>query len=414
MSGFTPSARSQALLTRLESFMQRHVYPNETEYERQAGAVPPGTFRVLAIMEALKSSARSEGLWNLFLPDSALGAGLTNLEYAPMAELMGRVYWASEVFNCSAPDTGNMEVLERYGTVEQKTRYLTPLLEGRIRSSYCMTEPQVASSDATNIETRIERDGDHYVINGHKWWTTNAYHPCNGIYIVMGKTNPSAPRHQQQSQVLVDPSTRGIRRVRPLSVFGYFEAPKSHGEVIFENVRVPLENIILGEGRGFEISQGRLGPGRIHHCMRIIGQCERLLEKMCRRLLTRNTFGKPLAERSIWEERIAEARTEINMCRLLTQQTAHLMDSVGNKVARSEISQIKVAATRMGQRIADVAIQAFGAAGVTDDFGLAHTYARLRTLRIGDGPDEVHNRIIARLELAKYKDGKGGAAKDFG
>jgi acyl-CoA dehydrogenase len=386
--------------------MRTNIYPNEARYEQQLREGPGDGFRVPPLMPELKAKARAEGLWNLFLPHSTLGAGLTNFEYAPLAELMGRVYWASEVFNCSAPDTGNMEVLERYGTEEQKRKYLVPLLEGRIRSSYCMTEPQVASSDATNIETRIERDHDHYVINGHKWWATNAYHPNNGIYIVMGKTNPSAARHQQQSQILVEPGTPGIRRVRPLSVFGYLEPPKGHGELIFENVRVPVENMILGEGRGFEISQGRLGPGRIHHCMRVIGQCERLLEQMCRRLLARTAFGRVLAEQSVWEERIAKARTEINMCRLLTQHAAHLMDTAGNKAARSEISQIKVAATQMGQRIADMCIQAFGAAGVTDDFGLAHTYARLRTLRIGDGPDEVHNRAIARLELAKYRDMK--------
>jgi acyl-CoA dehydrogenase len=400
---FAASAKSQALLGRLEEFMRAYVYPNEAEYERQLGEAPAGTFLVPPLMEELKSRARSEGLWNLFLQGSSLGAGLSNLEYAPLAESMGGVYWAAEVFNCSAPDTGNMEVLERYGTEEQKRKYLLPLLEGRIRSSFCMTEPNVASSDATNIETRIERDGDHYVINGRKWWTTNAYHPNNGLYIVMGKTDISAAKHRQQSQILVDPDSPGIRRVRPLSVFGYLEGPKGHGEVIFENVRVPVENLVLGEGRGFEISQGRLGPGRIHHCMRIIGQCERLLEKMCRRLQTRTAFGRPLSEQSVWHERIAEARTEINMCRLLTHHAAHLMDTAGNKEARSEIAQIKVAATRMGQRIADVTIQAFGAAGVTDDFGLAHTYARLRTLRIGDGPDEVHNRTIARIELAKYR-----------
>ncbi len=406
MIGAAPSPRSRMLLKRLEDFMQAHVYPNEQAYEQQLQEAAPDEFRVPPLMEQLKAIARSEELWNLFLPHSTRGAGLTNLEYAPMAELMGRVYWAAEVFNCSAPDTGNMEVLDRYGTEEQKRKYLTPLLEGRIRSSFCMTEPGVASSDATNIETRIERDGDHYIINGHKWWTTNAYHPNNGLYIVMGKTDPSAPTYQQQSQILVDPDTPGIRRLRPLKVFGYLEAPKSHGEVLFENVRVPAGNIVLGEGRGFEISQGRLGPGRIHHCMRVVGQCERLLEKTCRRLLSRSAFGKALAEQSVWEERIAEARTEINMCRLLTQRAAYLMDTVGNKGARSEISQIKVAATRMGQRIADLAIQAFGAAGVTDDFDLAHTYARLRTLRIGDGPDEVHNRTIARLEFAKYRDAK--------
>jgi acyl-CoA dehydrogenase len=397
------------MLARLQTFMQEHVFPNEAEYERQLHECPDDPFRVPPLLEHLKARARALGLWNLFLPDSQHGAGLSNADYAPMAELMGRIYWASEVFNCSAPDTGNMEVLERYGTEAQKRQYLVPLLQGRIRSSFCMTEPDVASSDATNIATRIERDGDNYVINGRKWWTTNAYHPNLGVFIVMGVTNPDAPAHRRQSQILVDPGSPGITRIRPLRVFGYLEPPKGHGEVVFRDVRVPVGNLLLGEGRGFEISQGRLGPGRIHHCMRIVGQCERLLEQMCRRLLSRIAFGKTLAERSIWEERIAEARTEINMCRLLTQHAAHLMDTVGAKAARSEISQIKVAATRMGQRIADVTIQAFGAAGVADDGGLAHTYARLRTLRLGDGPDEVHQRTIARLELAKYRPPRAGA-----
>ena len=411
ITGLAPGGRGQALLAQLRTFMADHVYPNEALYEKQLHEVPGETFRIPPLMNELKAKAQAEGLWNLFLPQSDAGAGLTNLEYAPLAEVMGQVYWASEVFNCSAPDTGNMELLERYGSEDQKRKYLVPLLEGRIRSAYCMTEPDVASSDATNVETRIVRDGDHYVIDGHKWWTTNAYHPNVGIFIVMGKTDLAAPRHLQQSQILVEPNTPGVRLVRPLPVFGYLEPPKGHGEVVFENVRVPAANMILGEGRGFEISQGRLGPGRIHHCMRVIGQCERLLERMCRRLLARSTFGKPLAERSVWEERIAQARTEINMCRQLTHHVAWLMDTVGNKDARSEISQIKVAATRMGQRIADLTIQAFGAAGVTDDFGLAHIYARLRTLRIGDGPDEVHNRVIARLELAKYREKKPPATK---
>jgi acyl-CoA dehydrogenase len=383
--------------------MEEHIYPNEALYERQLHELPDQAFRVPPIMESLKERARVAGLWNLFLPHSANGAGLTNLEYAPLAEIMGRVHFASEVFNCSAPDTGNMEVLDRYATEAQKRKYLVPLLEGRIRSSYCMTEPAVASSDATNVETRIERDGDHYVINGRKWWITNAYHPHNGLYIVMGKTDPGALRHLQQSQILVDPNTPGITRVRALTVFGYRDEPKGHAEIVFDNVRVPVENIILGEGRGFEISQGRLGPGRIHHCMRIVGQCERLLEQVCRRLLSRVAFGKALAEQSLWQERIAEARTQINMCRLLTQHAAHLMDTVGNKAARSEIAQIKVAATRVGQSVADMAIQAFGAAGLCDDHGIAFAFARMRMIRIGDGPDEVHNRTVARLELDKYR-----------
>ncbi|WP_340316266.1 acyl-CoA dehydrogenase family protein [Rhizorhabdus argentea] len=400
---FEQSERSRALTVRLQAFMDARIYPNERLYEQQLHADPDQPFRVPEILEQLKAEARSEGLWNLFLPHSENGAGLSNLEYAPLAEIMGKVHFASEVFNCSAPDTGNMEVLDRYGSPEQKARWLTPLLEGRIRSSYCMTEPDVASSDATNVETRIERDGGDYVINGRKWWITNAYHPNNGLFIVMGKTDPAAPRHLQQSQILVPPDAPGITLVRPLTVFGYHDEPKGHAEIIFENVRVPAGNIVLGEGRGFEISQGRLGPGRIHHCMRIIGQCERLLEQTCRRLVSRVAFGKALADQSLWQERIAEARTRINMCRLLTQHAAHLMDTVGNKHARSEIAQIKVAATQIGQAIADMAIQAHGAAGLSDDEGLGFAFARMRMIRIGDGPDEVHNRTIARIELDKYR-----------
>ncbi len=397
------SDASQALAVKLQAFMDEHIYPNEALYEQQLHEIPEQQFRVPPILETLKAKARDAGLWNLFLPHSEYGAGLTNLEYAPLAEIMGRAHFAAEVFNCSAPDTGNMEVLDRYGSEAQKRQYLVPLLEGRIRSSYCMTEPGVASSDATNVETRIERDGDHYVINGRKWWITNAYHPNNALYIVMGKTDVTAPRHLQQTQILVDPETPGITRLRPLPVFGYFDEPKGHAELIFENVRVPAENIVLGEGRGFEISQGRLGPGRIHHCMRIVGLCERLLEQLCRRLLSRVAFGKALAEQSLWQDRIAEARTQINMCRLLTQHAAHLMDTVGNKAARSEISQIKVAATRTGRFVTDMAIQAFGAGGLCDDHGLGFTYARMRMMSFGDGPDEVHNRLIGRMELDKYR-----------
>jgi acyl-CoA dehydrogenase len=404
----TPSPRALALREQLYAFMVAEVHPNEAHYERLLLAQPGPEFVVPPLLEQLKAKARAQGLWNLFLPNSAHGAGLTNLEYAPLAELMGRVHWAAEIFNCSAPDTGNMEVLDRYGSSEQKRRYLLPLLEGRIRSCYCMTEPAVASSDATNIETRIERDGDDYVINGRKWWITNAYHPNIGVYILMGKTDSTAPRHLQQSQILVDPQTPGITLVRPLSVFGYSDAPKGHAEIVFENVRVPAENLILGEGRGFEISQGRLGPGRIHHCMRIIGHSERLLELTCRRLVSRIAFGKPLADESLWQERIADARTQINMCRLLAQHVAWLMDTVGNKHARSEISQIKVAATRMGQSVANLAIQAHGAAGLCDDEGLGFAYARMRMISFGDGPDEVHNRTIAREELRKYRDRKQG------
>jgi acyl-CoA dehydrogenase len=399
---FIISAKAIGLQDRIRSFMEEHVYPNEAVYERQLHEDPEQPFRVPPVLEQLKSKAKAEGLWNLFLPNSEAGAGLSNLEYAPLAELMGRTHWASEVFNCSAPDTGNMEILDRYGDAEQKRTFLAPLLSGKTRSSYCMTEPDVASSDATNVATRIERDGDHYVINGRKWWITNAFHPNNALYIVMGKTDFSAPRHLQQSQILVPPDAPGITKLRALRAFGYYDEPKGHAEILFENVRVPISNMILGEGRGFEISQGRLGPGRIHHCMRIVGQSERILELVCRRLLKRVAFGKTLAQQSLWEDRVAQARTRINMCRLLTYHAAHLMDTVGNKEARSEISQIKVAATRMGQWVADMAIQAFGAAGLSDDQGLAYAFARMRMIRIGDGPDEVHNRTIARLELAKY------------
>jgi acyl-CoA dehydrogenase len=396
------SERSRAMAARVQAFMDAHVYPNEALYERQLHEGPEH-FHVPPILEALKAKAKQEGLWNLFLSHSDHGAGLTNLDYAPIAEIMGRVHYASEVFNCSAPDTGNMEVLDRYGNDAQKERWLKPLLAGEIRSAYCMTEPAVASSDATNVETRIVRDGGDYVITGRKWWITNAYHPLCRIYILMGKTDPDAPRHLQQSQILVPIDTPGITRVRPLPVLGYLDEPKGHAELIFDNVRVPAENLILGEGRGFEISQGRLGPGRIHHCMRIIGQCERMLEQTCRRLLSRVAFGKPLAQQSLWQERIAEARTQINMARLLTQHAAHLMDTVGNKAARSEISQIKVAATRIGRAVAELAVQAHGAAGLCDDHGLGFAFTRMQMLRMGDGPDEVHNRTIARIELDKYR-----------
>lgn len=395
------SARACGLLEKIAEFMDSEVYPNESIYYAQLGAGRE-RFAVPPVIEELKKRARAAGLWNLFLPNSDRGAGLSNYEYAHMAELMGHVQFAAEVFNCSAPDTGNMEILERFGTAEQKARYLEPLLAGTIRSSFCMTEPEVASSDATNIRTSIRRDGDSYVIDGHKWWITNAYHPNNGLLIVMGKTNPDAPRHLQQSQILVDPNTPGIRRLRPLPVFGYFDEPKGHAELIFEGVRVPASNLLGAEGEGFEIAQSRLGPGRIHHCMRIVGHCERLLKQCCIRLTERVAFGKPLAEQSLWQDRVADARTNINMCRLLTQHTAGLIDSIGVHAARSEIAQIKVAATKVGQQVADLAIQAFGAAGLCDDHGLGSAFARMRMLRIGDGPDEVHNRTIARLELEKY------------
>jgi acyl-CoA dehydrogenase len=402
---FEPSPKADALRQQVAAFMDRHIYPNEQLHHEQLHDSARGTWNVPPIMDALKVEAKAAGLWNLFLPDSQGGAGLTNLEYAPLAELMGRVDWASEVFNCSPPDTGNMEVLERYGTEAQKRRWLAPLLDGSIRSAFVMTEPAVASSDATNITTSILRDGDDYIINGRKWWITNAYHPRLGLFIVMGKTDATAPKHQQQTQILVDPKTPGITILRPLTVFGYLDQPKGHAEILFENARVPAENIILGEGRGFEIAQGRLGPGRIHHCMRIIGVAERLLEQLCKRLLTRFPFGKALADQSIWQQRLAEARTDVEMCRLLVLNAAAMMDRLGNKGARSEIAQIKVAVPRMGQRLCDMVIQAFGAAGVSDDFGLAFTYARLRVMRLGDGPDEVHNRTIARIELDKYRSG---------
>jgi len=352
-------------------------------------------------LEELKTKARKAGLWNLFLPESDRGAGLTNAEYAPLCEVMGRVGFAPEVFNCAAPDTGNMEVIERYGTDEHKKRWLEPLLDGKIRSAFAMTEPAVASSDATNIQTEIRRDGDQYVINGRKWWTSGILDPRCQILIVMGRSNPDAPPHKQQSQILVPRDTPGITVKRFLPVFGYDDAPHGHGEVLFENVRVPAANVISGEGRGFEIAQGRLGPGRIHHCMRVIGVAERVLEKMCERLMTRTAFGKKIYQHSVWEERIADARIEIECARLLTLKAAFLMDTVGNKVARAEIAMIKVKAPNMALKIIDDAIQAFGAAGVTSDFGMARTWANMRTMRLADGPDEVHRRQIANIEFKK-------------
>jgi len=399
------SDRAAGLRRQVEAFMRDHVLPQETLYEAQLAEddrqVPP-------IFRELQQRARSEGLWNLFLPDSEDGAGLSNLEYAPLAEAMGWAEWSAGVFNCNAPDTGNMEVLVRYGTPEQKRKYLRPLLDGKTRSCFAMTEPDVASSDATNISTRIERDDDHYVINGRKWFASNAFHPDLGFYIVMGRSNPEAPRHQQHSQIIVEPNTPGLTKVRHVPVLGYAELPRGHAELLFENVRVPVENMILGEGRGFEVSQGRLGPGRVHHCMRIVGQAERLLEKTCRRLTSRIAFGKPLSKQGVWQERVAQARTQIDMCRLLVLNTACKMDVEGNKAARNEIAQIKVACAQMGQTVADMAIQAFGAAGVTGDFGLGYAFARMRILRIADGPDEVHNYSIARNEFAKYSNEVAG------
>jgi acyl-CoA dehydrogenase len=398
---FTHSDKVAALQDKLRDFMDQHIYPNEARHDRE---VETGDrWQPTALMEDLKKKARLEGLWNLFLPHSPHGAGLSNLEYAPLCEIMGRAPMASEVFNCSAPDTGNMETLELYGNEAQKEQWLKPLLAGEIRSCFAMTEPAVASSDATNIESTILRDGDDYVINGRKWWTTGAPHPRCRIAIFMGKTDPSNPnRHRQQSMVLVPMDTPGVKVVRPLSVFGYDDAPHGHAEVTFDNVRVPRSNILLGEGRGFEIAQGRLGPGRIHHCMRAIGAAERALEDMCKRVKSRIAFGKPLAEQTVTLERIAEARIMIEQARLLVLKAAYMMDTVGNKVARAEIAMIKVAVPKMLSSVIDMAIQAHGGAGVSGDFGLAKAYASARSMRLFDGPDEVHRNQIGQLELAKH------------
>jgi acyl-CoA dehydrogenase len=398
---FAYSDKVKALQEKLGRFMDEHVYPNEHRYHE--GLTEGNRWQPRQIVEELKPKARSAGLWNLFLPESELGAGLTNLEYAPLCEIMGRVNWAPEVFNCSAPDTGNMEVLVRYGTAEQKKQWLEPLLEGKIRSAFAMTEPAVASSDATNIEASIKRDGDYYVINGRKWWTSGAPDPRCKILIFMGKSAPGNPnKYLQQSMILVPKDTPGVKLVRWLPVFGYDDAPHGHAEVDFVNVRVPVGNMLLGEGRGFEIAQGRLGPGRIHHCMRTIGQAERALEKLCKRVKSRVAFGRPVAEQTVTLERIAEARIMIEQTRLLTLKAAYMMDTAGNKAARAEIAMIKVAAPNMLCKIVDWAIQAHGAAGVSDDFGLAKAYAHARTLRLADGPDEVHRNQIGRLELQKY------------
>jgi acyl-CoA dehydrogenase len=398
---FEYSEKTRYALERLHGFMDKHVYPNESVYAEQMTAFGADRWQVVPIVEELKAKAREAGLWNLFLPDSERGGGFTNLEYAPLCEVMGRVSFSSEVFNCSAPDTGNMEVLERYGTEEQKRRWLEPLLAGQIRSAFAMTEPEVASSDATNIRTEIRRQGDEYVIRGRKWWTSGILDPRCKIMIVMGRSNPDAAQHAQQSQILVETDRPGVRIERFLPVFGYDDAPHGHGEVVFNDVRVPASNMILGEGRGFEIAQGRLGPGRIHHCMRTIGAAERTLEKMCDRLLRREAFGKKIADHSVWEERIADARIELECSRLLTLKAAYMMDTVGNKTARAEIAMIKVKAPITALKIIDDAIQAHGGAGVSADFGLARAYASMRTLRLADGPDEVHRRTIARIELKK-------------
>ncbi len=382
--------------------MDEHVYPNERTFGDQLNAQPT-RWQIPAIMEELKRSARAQGLWNLFLPDREHGAGLTNLEYAPLCEVMGRSPIAPEIFNCSAPDTGNMEVLVRYGSEEQKRQWLRPLLDGELRSAFAMTEPDVASSDATNIEARIVRDGDAYVINGHKWWTSGIGDPRCKILIFMGQTDPSHPDpHRRQSMILVPRDSPGVRVIRMLSVFGYDEAPHGHGDVVFENVRVPASNMLLGEGRGFEIAQGRLGPGRIHHCMRLIGVAERALEAMCRRAQARVAFGRPIAQHDVTIERIAQSRIEIEQARLLVLKAAYMMDTVGNKAARSEIAQIKVAAPVMTLRVLERAIQVFGGAGVSQDFWLAAAWAGARSLRFADGPDEVHRGQIGRLELRRH------------
>jgi len=399
---FEHSARTQELAARLEAFMQANVYPNEKRHAREVAE--GDRWQPIRLIEALKAQARADGLWNLFLPQSKSGAGLTNLEYAPLCEIMGRVPWSAEVFNCSAPDTGNMETLERYGSPEQKRQWLEPLLAGTIRSCFAMTEPAVASSDATNIESTIVKDGGDYVVNGRKWWLSGANDPRCKLLIFMGQTDPqNADRHRRQSMILIPRDTPGVRVLRHLPVFGYDDAPHGHAEVAFENVRVPGSNLLLGEGRGFEIAQGRLGPGRIHHCMRTIGLAERSLEAMCRRTLSRVAFGKPIAEQTVTLERIAESRIAIDQARLLVLNAAHRMDMVGNKAAAREIAMIKVAAPTMACKVIDWAIQAHGGGGLSDDFALAYAYAHARTLRFADGPDEVHRNQIGRMELSKYR-----------
>ncbi len=402
---FDFSPRVADLRERLVRFMDEHVYPNETRYheEVEQNRMRGNAWIPTKIVEELKPEARAAGLWNLFLPRSPrVPEGLNNLEYAPLCEIMGRVTWASEVFNCSAPDTGNMETLERYGTETHKSRWLDRLLRGEIRSAFLMTEPDVASSDATNIQCRIERQGDEYVINGRKWWSSGAGDPRCAVYIVMGKTDTEAAKHQQQSMILVPSDAKGITVKRPLSVFGYDDAPHGHMEILLENVRVPADSILLGEGRGFEIAQGRLGPGRIHHCMRSVGAAERALELMCRRLSSRIAFGKRISEQSVWHERIADARCMIDQARLLTFRAADMMDKAGNKAARSEIAMIKVVAPNVACQVIDWAIQAHGGGGVSGDFPLAGMYALQRTLRLADGPDEVHRGAIAKAELGRH------------
>jgi len=410
---FEYSPRTKELQAQLLRFMNEHIYPNEARYEDEIAANTKAGKRwtPLQLIEELKPKARAQGLWNMFLPPTAGGKaakasdrefGLSNQDYAPLAEIMGRVPWSSEVFNCSAPDTGNMETIERYGSEELKRQWLEPLLDGKIRSAFAMTEPNVASSDATNIAARIEKRGNEYVINGRKWWTSGAGDPRCKVYIFMGKTNPDAPRHSQQSMILVPAETPGITILRPLDVFGYDDAPHGHMEVDFKDVRVPVDNILLGEGRGFEIAQGRLGPGRIHHCMRLIGLAERALELMCKRASSRVAFGRTVAEQGVTRERIAEARCQIDMARLLTLKAAWMMDVAGNKTAKAEIAMIKVVAPNMACQVIDWAMQVHGGGGVSNDFPLAGFYAGARTLRFADGPDEVHRNAIAKMELGKH------------
>jgi acyl-CoA dehydrogenase len=402
---FDYTDKVKTLQARLIAFMDEHIYPNEKRFFQEIAdnRAKGNAWVPTKLIEELKPLARKAGLWNLFLPHSKRAPeGLSNLEYAPLCEIMGRVPFAAEVFNCSAPDTGNMETFERYASEELKDQWLEPLLRGEIRSAFLMTEPEVASSDATNIQTRIERDGDHYVINGRKWWSSGAGDPRCAVYIVMGKTDPEAPRHSQQSMIIVPANSPGVTVMRPLSVFGYDDAPHGHMEVDLKNVRVPVGNLLLGEGRGFEIAQGRLGPGRIHHCMRTIGAAERAMELMVKRLNSRVAFGKPVSAQGVWHERLADGRIMIEQARLLTLKAAYMMDTVGNKIARTEIAMIKVIAPNMACQIIDWAIQAHGGGGVSDDFPLAYAYANQRTLRLADGPDEVHRNAIAKLELARH------------
>jgi acyl-CoA dehydrogenase len=400
---FSYSPKVIELQQRMLAFFDAHIYPNEKRFhdDIEANTRAGNRWTPVQVLEELKPKAQAAGLWNLFMP-GALGAGLTNLEYAVLAEITGRVAWAPEVFNCSAPDTGNMEVLAKYGTTAQQKQWLEPLMQGKIRSAFAMTEPEVASSDATNIATTITKQGNDYIINGRKWWISGAGDPRCKIYIVMGKTDPEAVTHSQQSMILVPAGAPGVKVIRPLPVFGYDDAPHGHCEITFDNVRVPAENMLLGEGRGFEIAQGRLGPGRIHHCMRLIGLSERALELMCKRLTSRVAFGKPISSHSIWHERIAESRCMIDQARLLTLKAASMMDTVGNKAARTEIAMIKVVAPNIAQQVIDWAMQAHGAAGLSDDFPLAYAYTWARILRLADGPDEVHRASLAKMELAKY------------